>query len=44
MLYDFEPYAAFCRLDQDGDDNLYTIDFYNFLRENDINQFTIKDC
>jgi hypothetical protein len=44
MIYDFEPYAAFCRLDKDGDDHLYTIDFYNFLRENDIKQFTMKDC
>ena len=33
--YDFEPYAAFCRLDADGDKNLYTVDFYNFLHEND---------
>lgn len=43
-LYDFEPYAAFCRLDADGDGKLYTKDFYNFLRENDINQFSMKDC
>ena len=42
--YDFEPYAAFCRLDADGDKELYTVDFYNYLKENDINQFSMKDC
>lgn len=43
-LYDFEPYAAFCRLDKDGDGNIFTRDFYEFLRENDVTQFTMKDC
>lgn len=36
LLYDFEPYAAFCRLDKDGDGELYVSDFYNFLVENDV--------
>ena len=43
-LYDFEPYAAFCRIDTDGDKEIFTIDFYNFLQENDRTQFSIKDC
>ena len=43
-LYDFEPYAAFCRLDADCDKKLYTIDFYNFMIENDRKQFSLKDC
>lgn len=30
-LYDFEPYAAFCRLDADGDKQIFTVDFFNFL-------------
>lgn len=44
LLYDFEPWAAFCRLDQDGDGHIFTLDFYNFLRENDVNHYSIKDC
>lgn len=44
MLYDFEPYAAFKRIDQDDDGEIYTLDFYNYLRENDVTQFSIKDC
>lgn len=36
MLYDFEPYAAFKRIDQDDDDAIYTMDFYNYLRENGV--------
>ena len=32
-LYDFEPYAAFSRIDQDADKHIFTIDFYNFLRD-----------
>lgn len=41
--FDFEPYAAFCRLDSDDDAEIYMMDFYNFLRDNDIKQFTYKD-
>lgn len=44
MLYDFEPFAAFKRLDQDDDGNIYTLDFFNFMRENDVHNFTVKDC
>lgn len=44
MLYDFEPYAAFKRLDGDDDGNIYTLDFYQFMKDNDQHQFTIKDC
>lgn len=44
MQYDFEPYAAFCRMDADGDKHLFTLDFYNFMHENDRKQFSIKDC
>jgi Ca2+-binding EF-hand superfamily protein len=44
MLYDFEPYAAFKRIDQDDDGEVYVMDFYRFMRENDVTQFTIKDC
>lgn len=36
MLYDFEPYAAFKRIDKDDDGDIYTTDFHHFLRENDI--------
>ena len=43
-LYDFEPYAAFCRLDADGDGNIFTIDFYNYLHQNEREHFGIKDC
>jgi hypothetical protein len=43
MCYDFEPYAAFCRLDSDDDGKVFTMDFYNFLRDNDCTQFTVKD-
>jgi len=44
MIYDFEPYAAFCRLDSDDDGRIFTMDFYNYLRDNDVMQFTLKDC
>lgn len=30
-LYDFEPYAAFCRVDGDGNRLIYTWDIYQFL-------------
>jgi len=43
MQYDFEPYAAFCRLDGDADGQLYVSDFYDFLRDNDCNNFSFKD-
>lgn len=43
-LYDFEPYAAFSRIDQDQDKQCYTIDFYQFMMDNDRKQFSIKDC
>lgn len=32
-LYDFEPYAAFSRIDQDNDKCVFVLDFYNFLRD-----------
>ena len=34
-LYDFEPYAAFCRVDMDGNKLIYCMDVYNFLQQND---------
>ena len=34
-LYDFEPFAAFSRLDVDGDGEIYVVDIYNFLVENE---------
>lgn len=43
MLYDFEPYAAFCRLDADGDGEIWVKDFHRFFRENDITCFQMKD-
>ena len=43
-MYDFEPYSAFCRLDADGDKELFTIDFYNFLQQNGRKNISIKDC
>jgi hypothetical protein len=30
-LYDFEPYAAFCRVDGDGNKLIYTYDIYKYL-------------
>ena len=42
-LYDFEPFAAFTRIDADGDKAIYCLDIYNFLQDNDRKQFQIKD-
>ena len=42
-LYDFEPYAAFCRVDADGNKAVYTHDIYEFMQDNDRTQFSIKD-
>ena len=33
-LYDFEPFAAFCRMDGDKDKLLFVRDFWDFLRDN----------
>ena len=43
-LYDFEPYAVFCRLDADGDKEIFTIDLYKFLHQNDKTHISLKDC
>ena len=42
-MYDFEPYAAFCRLDKAKRNKLYTADIHEFLVENERKQFSIKD-
>lgn len=52
MLYDFEPFAAFKRLDTDDDGYIYTMDFYNFMSSRDnvnsnvqsSSRWTVKDC
>jgi hypothetical protein len=42
-LYDFEPYAAFQRVDMDGNGKMYVMDLYAFLHENDKSHICIKD-
>lgn len=42
-LYDFEPYAAFCRLDKDKKQKIYVMDVFNFMQENNRFNFSVKD-
>ena len=42
-LYDFEPFAAFNRVDGDKNKKIYTMDIYEFLQENNRNRYSIKD-
>ena len=42
---DFEPYAAFRRMDINNDQKLDAFEIYNFLRDNDPSSlYTIRDC
>lgn len=41
---DFEPYAAFCRMNRAGTKHINCVEINNFLRENGVTQFCDKDC
>jgi Ca2+-binding EF-hand superfamily protein len=42
-LSDFEPFAAFQRVNRNGDDIVTGLEIYNFLRDNGVNHATLKE-
>ncbi len=41
---DFEPYAAFKRVNRSGDEKVTALEIYYFLRDNGVNYCTLVDC
>jgi Ca2+-binding EF-hand superfamily protein len=43
-LSSFEPFAAFTRLDRNANGKIADLELYQFLRDNDVNYVTLRDC
>ena len=41
---DFEPYAAFKRVNRNNDDKVTAIEIYQFLKDNHVSYVSVKDC
>ena len=43
-VQDFEPYAAFCRINRSCSKQISCQELNNFLKENGVSQFSDRDC